>query len=296
MLQIMKRTGILTTILVLCQILNAQQLPNPSFENWDILTDSSPHDDLATSWNTVNSSLDAFTAGTLGPTCYQSTDFFTGAFSIYLVSVSPPFPTFPVVNGIATTGTINTSTYDVEGGVAYTLRPDSLAGWYKSNPQAGDLPTIEVVLKDAANDTIGWARFKGPTFAVTTWTRFSVPVVYSSGAIPTQAASLLSASDGFNAVPGSELWVDDIELIFNPVSITEIEPDVSVFYNSTSNNVSWHSDLKVDKVEIIDLNGKLIGTFSNPTNQSANAILSTGVYVLRLKANEMWITKKLAVR
>jgi len=292
----MKKTGILTLMLVLCQILNAQQLPNPSFENWDILTDISPHDDLATSWNTVNSSLDAFTAGTLSPTCYQSTDFVTGSFSIYLVSVAPPLPTFPVVNGIATTGTINTTTYDVEGGVAYTMRPDSLAGWFKSNPQTGDLPTIEIVLKDAANDTIGWARFEGPTSAVTSWTRFSVPVVYSSAATPTQAAALLSASDGFNAVAGSELWVDDVELIFNPISVDEIETKVSLFYNATSNNVSWSSELKINEVEIIDLNGKLIKSISNLTNQTANVALSTGVYVVRLKSDDQWITRKLAVR
>ena len=132
----MKINGILTCLLFIGINLNAQQLPNASFENWDILVDSSPHDDLATSWNTINSSLDPFTAGILNPTCFQSTTARTGSFSIQLITQPPPLGS-TVVNGIATTGSINTTTYEVEGGLPYTLRPDSLVQRLQHPPSAG---------------------------------------------------------------------------------------------------------------------------------------------------------------
>lgn len=290
----MKNVIFLTNLILSCAVLNAQQLPNPSFENWDILTDSSPHDDMATSWNTVNSSLDAFTAGALSPTCYQSMDAHSGSFSIYLKSVSPPIPSFPVVNGIATSGSINTSTYAVEGGLSFTQRPDSLTGWFKCNPQTGDLSTIELVLKDGSNDTIGWARFESPGTAVSSWTRFSVPVDYWSGGIPVFAICLLSASDGFNAVAGSELWIDDLELIFNAIGIDEIEEKSRLYYSNKK--LSWDSKLSVQQVAIFNIGGQLLYRFDNLSKNQTDLFLQNGIYVVKLTTPTGEISKKLSVR
>lgn len=289
----MKKAGFLTTMLFGCSILNAQQLPNNSYENWDILTDSSPHDDMASSWNTINSSLDPFTASALNQTCFQSTDAHTGTYSIQLVTQPPPFGS-TVVNGIATTGSINTSTYEVEGGLPYTMRPDSMAGWYKCNPQTGDFPTIEFVLKGSAGDTIGWARFEGSTTPVTSWTRFSVPVVYSSGATPAEAVSLLSASDGFNAVAGSELWVDDMEIIFSTGLADEIENEIAVFYNEGS--IKWTTEEKITGVSIRDLNGKLVKKMDNVSTTSIQQSLNQGVYLVTFVSDNGSKTEKLSVR
>ena len=291
----MKKAGFLTLFLFSCIILNAQQLPNASFENWDILTDSSPHDDKATDWNTINSELDAFTAGTLSPTCYQSIDAHSGTYSTMLETVNPPLPTFPVVNGIKTTGSINTSTYEVEGGLPFAFRPDSLEGWYQCNPQSGDFPTIELVLKDAAGDTLGWARWEGPTTAVNTWTHFVVPVDWTSAATPTEAVCLLSASDGFNAVAGSQLWVDDLNVIYNASSVPEIEETFSMTY--AQGNLSWTSSNKINKIDVRDMNGKLVQSKDNLTTTQLELLnLTTGVYVISFTSDKGTRTEKLSIR
>ncbi|MBT4774324.1 MAG: T9SS type A sorting domain-containing protein [Crocinitomicaceae bacterium] len=289
----MKNVIILTNLILSCVFFNAQQLSNAGFENWDILTDSSPHDDMATSWNTVNSSLDPFTAGTLSPTCYQSSDVHSGAYSINLKSVSPPIPSFPVVNGIATSGSINTSTYEVEGGVSYVLRPDSLVGWYKSSPQTGDLATIEFVLKGASNDTIGWGRFESPTTPVSVWTRFSVPIEYWSSDFPVLAICLLSASDGFNAVAGSELWVDDLELVFNVIGLKEIDEEFNMYYSNQQ--LSWDSKLHVQEVSVFNIGGQLMRSFDDLTENTIDLVLQEGIYLVKIKTLNGEISKKLSV-
>ena len=289
----MKNVIFLTNLILSCVFFNAQQLPNASFENWDILTDSSPHDDMATSWNTVNSSLDPFTAGTLSPTCYRSSDMHSGAYSINLKSVSPPIPSFPVVNGIATSGSINTSTYEVEGGVSYVLRPDSLVGWYKSSPQTGDLSTIEFVLKGSLNDTIGWGRFESPTTPVSVWTRFSVPIEYWSSDIPVLAICLLSASDGFNAVAGSELWVDDLELVFNVIGLKEIDEEFNMYYSNQQ--LTWNKNAHVKEIAVFNLSGQLICSFDDLTENTTELTLQEGVYIVKLTTLNGEISNKLSV-
>ncbi len=291
--EIMKKVGILTLLVCGCVKLYSQQLPNASFENWDILTDSSPHDDKPTDWNTINSELDAFSAGALSPTCYQSSDAHSGSYSIMLETVNPPFSGFPIVNGIATTGSINTSSYEVEGGLPYTLRPDSLVGWYKCEPETGDFPTIEFVLKDAAGDTLGHARFEGSTTDITVWTRFSVPVVYSSSATPTEAVSLLSASDGFNAVAGSKLWVDDVELIFSVGVEEESLEDLQVNY--ANEQLVWFTKHSVEEIKVVDLNGQLVENFTNLSTNSIPLQLTSGVYLVTFTSEVGMRTEKISV-
>lgn len=269
----------------------AQQIPNPSFENWEITSDSSPHDDKPNDWNTVNSSLSAILASTLSQTCFQSTDAHTGTYSAKFKTVSPPLPSYPNVNGIGTTGSINTTTYGVDGGLSFTSRPDSLVGWYKCSPVNGDSPTIEFVVKDAQEDTIGHAKFVGSTTDVSTWTRFAVPVDYRNSDTPSIGVAFCSASNGFSSQIGSELWVDDLELIYNPVGIDQFELDFGAYY--AHQNIHIVSEQTTGSVELYDLGGKLVHEAA--LSPSIAVKLQPGVYLVKLNAGDKVGTKKISV-
>jgi len=289
----MRKATFLTLLSVICLNFNAQQLPNSGFENWDSFSAINGYkNDRATDWNTVNATMPIDTG--IPQTCFQSTDAHSGSNSIRLLSVVYALAPSGVVNGIASTGTINTTTQEIDGGLSFTSRPDSLTGWYKTNPQTGDYATIELVLKGASNDTIGWARFEGSPTPVATWTRFSVPLVYSSGDIPVLAVSLLSSSFGFSAVAGSELWVDDLELIYNPAGVDEIDNLTSVFY--ANNRLSWKGDHQFTSISIYNLNGQLIIDQQNLNNNSLDLMLNKGLYLVSLTSDEGVFTKKLSVR
>lgn len=287
------KIAFLTTLVCLGLNFNAQQLPNSGFENWDSFSVFNGFkEDRATDWNTVNASMPIDVG--IPKTCFQSTDFHSGSNSVHLLTVAYGGAPSGVVNGIATTGTVNTTTQEIDGGIAFTARPDSLTGWYKTNPQSGDYATIEFVLKSATNDTIGWARFEGATSPVSTWTRFAVPVQYFSGDTPDLAVSLLSSSFGFSAIAGSELWVDDLELIYNPAGVDEIDNLTSVFY--ANNRLSWKGEHNFTSISINNLNGQLIIDHQNLNDNSLDLMLKKGLYLINLRSDEGVFTKKLSVR
>ena len=256
-----------------------QQIPNADFENWD----NAPlgTEDKPTDWNTVNSSLGIF-GGTIGQTCFQSTDANSGIYCINLKTIDPPLiPSGnPDINGIASTGDVQTtSPYGVTGGIPFTDSPDSLVGYYKYFPTGSDIGTIEMVLKDATEDTIAHARFETPSISVNQYTRFSVPFDYRNSSTPTLAVHLLSSSDGYNPVVGSQIWIDDLELIYNPVinSVVKLkETRVEVYYAANQLYIDNPEHEELGNILVYSAMGRHVETLS--TNQLSTANLPLGFY------------------
>ncbi|HEV7230853.1 MAG TPA: hypothetical protein VGO45_05970, partial [Bacteroidia bacterium] len=187
--------------------------PNASFETWTHTSSTVAYDD-ATGWNDLNST----TAGFGKVTCYKATaagDFHTGAAAMKLSTASVLGQN---ANGIATTGTINTSSQAITGGIAYTGRPDSIIGWYKSTPVGSDHGFVQLLLTGSSNtDTIGFAHFSTPSAAVNSYTRFSVPMHYKSTNPVVTSQWILSSSAGNSGQQvGATIYLDDLDLIFNP--------------------------------------------------------------------------------
>jgi len=186
--------------------------PNPGFENWSQTGNYFNPD----GWNNLNSQTAIL--GIL--TCSRVTaaaDIHSGTYAMKLTTRS----VFGITaNGIASTATlITTPPYGVTGGIPYTLRPDSITGWYKYTPgSSSDSGFFQFVLQGALGDTIGIVKHCTPNAAVSNYTRFSAPITYLSTATPTSSYWILSSSDGTNPVVNSSLLVDDISLVFNPTS------------------------------------------------------------------------------
>ncbi len=193
----------------------AQATPNAGFEAWTHNT--FPSYDTPNSWDNLNSST-----GGLGVfTCIKATaaaDIHGGAAAIKLITKSVFGQT---ANGIATTGTINTTTQTIGGGIVYTLRPDSIVGFYKYTSVTGDNGFAEIQLLGAGGDTdtIGYARFTTPTTTVGSYTRFAKAIIYRNANPIAKSIWILSSSkDAVTHFVGSTAFFDDVTLVFAPAT------------------------------------------------------------------------------
>lgn len=273
----------------------AQQLPNASFETWA----GTGNNEKPDSWNQLNASLPSSVAAFVPKTCHKTTPGHSGTYCVKLETVNVTFqgPT----NGILTTGNIITSPpYGVDGGLVYPYRPDSLVGWYKSTPATGDLCTIEITLLDASADTVGRGKFFTPSTAVSTWTRFAAKIDYYLPTIPDKAITLASSSDGFNAVVGSLLWIDDFELVFNPVSVEEKnETVISVYSNGGLVYVNLLGmELENPIITYYSIDGKLLLTqkLSNDSVNSLHPGFAEGIYLYSIQHGDKSFSGKIALR
>ena len=213
--------SLVVLLVILTTEINAQNaIPNPGFENWDNATCPEP-----ISWGTINSST-CLIASTVTE---ENSIVHSGNAAIKMETIFIGFPINLTAPAIAATGTINTSTEEVDGGVAYNLRPDSLVGWYRYAPSGTDTGSIEVTFSEWTGSSrveIGTAKMV-ETSTVGSYTRFSIPISYTSGNTPdTMVIVMLSSED--NPQPGSILYVDDLDLIqpSSPPAASTVSTDI----------------------------------------------------------------------
>ncbi len=207
-------------------------VPNGNFETWTGVGGTSEE---PTNWNS-NKTGGGFASS--GPqTCSRSGNPHSGTYCVKMETKS--FFGTPV-NGSCTTGKIQApSTNPSQGYIEtvignadhsypFTGRPDSLVGWYKYTKQGSSVADITVNLHTGAGtlpenssccnttaNVIGRATFS-ITATNNTWTRFSVPFNYVNGNTP---AYFLAAMNS-GAVSGAILYIDDVEVIYNPALTT----------------------------------------------------------------------------
>jgi hypothetical protein len=242
------------------ELIAQTQIPNGGFENW---ANVGSNDEEPVNWN---SNKTGGGNASLGPqTCWrEDSDVYAGSYCLYLRTRN----FFGIkINGTATTGRIEAPTLDPLDGYIRTLRndadfnspftgrPDSLVGYFKYNSENGDDGSLAVVLHGdydvespdqggSAPFMIADATFITPNSDVNTWTRFSVPFVYTSPDTPQYILSILTSSSVPGAgETGSELWVDELEVIYNPPCTSSDSFMVSACdsYTSPSGNYTWNS-------------------------------------------------------
>ena len=256
--------------------------PNAGFESWNYDTCVNVFE-VPDNWDQLNCATSLL--GVL--TCLKATDAHSGTFAAKLITkiVDTPFGT-DTANGIISTGhLIIIPPYGVEGGIPFTQRPDSIYGWFKYFPTAADSLQIEFDLFGVNHDTVGTALFQtGQT--ISTYTRFSAPINYFSGATPDTSLWLISSSNGFNSLPNSTLYIDDVGIV-NLSAINEVALDdfISITPDPASDFIFIQNKKQVNGDLIFyDEEGKTIKKFPI-INQSVSFSIrdfTEGIYVVRL--------------
>lgn len=290
----MKKTLLITIVLTSFSIsLFSQATPNAGFEAWTHNT--FPSYDTPDGWDNLNPAT-----GPLGVyTCIKATavaDIHSGSAAVKLITKSVFGQT---ANGIVTTGTINTTSQTISGGIPYSLRPDSIVGWYKYTSVSGDNGFAEILLLGAGgvSDTIGHARFMTPTTNVAAWTRFSLAIdYYSSNAVVNALWILSSSKDAVVHNVGSTAFFDDIDLVFvTPTNITaQTQPEVYVSPNPASDWILIKNIQDTKSIMVLyEIEGKKI--VSQKLNIGANVIdirfLPAGFYGYSIVNEQMNIFK-----
>jgi len=209
----------------------AQPQPdNPSFEPW---TNAGQAVQEPTDWSSLKTSDGgAIINGLVPQLCWRSTDAHTGSYSVNLRTVSSVAGT---ANGLLTNGRVHaelaiensymfTVQNDAQWSTSMTSRPDSLVGWFKADPETGDRPNIGALLHvgdgrlpafGTENNWVAGASWKGAYAQVTEWTRFSTDFEYLNDTQPEWILFILTAGDSAGSQVGTQVWYDDLALIYN---------------------------------------------------------------------------------
>jgi hypothetical protein len=185
-------------------------------------------------------------------------------------------------------------------------------GYYKYEVAGNDQGKVQVYLhgdydvrnpKDNASIPYVYAeaKFLTPHADVSTWTRFSVPFVYTSTTTPMYALVVCTASsEAATAVDGSKMWIDDIQVVYAPTTGAETAQNAAVHSYWAGNDLMIdlsRADFNSDcQVQLFDLNGKmeLKTVVSGTALHLIGTNLSAGVYVLRVTSGDRSYSVKMA--
>lgn len=278
--------------IVAANSVNAQSLPNPGFENW---TAGSGYDN-PNNWNTLNSSTSFLGIVTVS----KSTDAHGGTYSLRGETKFIGAPFNQAAPALVTTGTINTTTQAIEGGIATSERPDSITGWMKYAPVNVDTGYIEVLLyANNYQDTIGRAKFYTPV-ALSDWTYFSTAVEYYSAAAVEASRVILLPSSGYQPVVGSVVQFDDLAFVTNTGINENTKYEFRVYPNPATDELFIKNPLtQTATMQVYDVAGKKVTELNIGLNTTRTNIsmYSPGVYLYTLTGNnsEILHTGKFAV-
>ena len=307
--------SVLFSLLIIQQGLFSQnQFENASFEEWEDI----PLGDIPepVDWSSIRTCLPVELQGLTPDIWNVSDDAHTGNHSVYLTNV--------LIFGFVATGTLtngrilanldptagnsHTDSEDPRWNTPFTARPDSLVGWYKSKPTEGDFPTVHVVLhtdyasipQDDSSTWVGEAFIELSTAEVSTWTRFSTPFHYYQDGNPEYLLTILTAGNATDALDGSEVWFDDLEMIYNSSSVTEYNAErLSVFATNGRLNILLEDGKTVQaEMQVSDITGRTVYKQSITTGQQ-NTIrhgLTEGIYIVSVSYEDRLYTQKVFLR
>ena len=308
-------------LLLLCALFvftftQAQVIENASFEDWESTT--GPNDEPV-DWSSIQTGTPDNLAGFASQVLFQSTDAHTGEYSLRLKNKFVAIANL-VANGLATNGkcllnldpelaNVHTDTSDADHHTTCVTRPDSLVGWYKYIPQGADVTEVQALLHTGyssipSGDSTEWvamAVFTSENETVSEWTRFSAPFEYFSEDYPDYILINISSGDGFDAVADSEGWYDDLELVYNPVGLSEVQA------NHLLITYAREGQLFVDMrkfgagshyvVDVFDSQGRLVQSGNCTSGYSTSFFMEeSGIYIVKLEGPEgSRMTKKVFV-
>ncbi len=295
----------------------AQTIPNLGFETWTPNTFSSgnapdPNSGNATNgWWEFNVLSDAL-LGSSPITVFEGSSNpapFAGSHYAEIVSDSMSKTSYgylktygynyPRTNGFMFLAYFNVglSGATIKAGVPFSGRLTSFSFNYRYVPNGSDSCscTIGMFRWNATThrrDLIGGGAW-GSTATQTTWAPITVPVFYDSAtSMPDTVFILFSATklDSANGPKrGDTLDVDNGSIVLGVNNVASENANVHVYPNPANNQVSLAvtSQLQASRVEVYDITGKLMGTYTMHNNLLTinTQQYNTGLYLYKMYDN-----------
>ncbi len=269
------------------------QIPNAGFETWTFMTGYNNPD----SWSTLND----MTSPTSTYTCMKGTPGNPG--TSYLKLVSKNITGMGVMPGIATSGTLDQSTFAPLTGFAYNIRPASLIGTWQHMISGTSQGFIDVQLTRWDNGMqmrmpVASAHYVLSGMAMS-WTSFTIPLTYVDGNYPDSCMITLSSS-GSAPTANDYLYVDNLAFTGSVTGIAEnqINANISIYPNPTLDNLLLDLSSLKDKtvsLQVLDISSRLvlsINNFNIEANKSIDvSTLPKGNYILNVLTSEGMINR-----
>lgn len=294
------KKSILSIVAATCiSVSGFAQIPNNGFENWTAVgTYSVPN-----GWGTMNNT----TAISNTFTATKGTPGSPG--TAYLKLTSKTIGT-AVVNGIAVSGVLDSTTMLPKSGFAFNQRPANFTGKWQHMIYGSSQGSIKVTL--TRWDSVTGIRVPVATGSVTlsgmamSWANFTIPLTYADGNNPDSCIIVLKAS-GSAPTNNDYLWVDN--LAFSGI-VTGIEKydsflnNMVVYPNPSTESLTLNLNLKSSQqitIEITDLTGKLIrsknaGILQGESLQTINVSgIANGTYLVRVVAEQGTEIRKIII-
>ncbi|GAB4323860.1 MAG: hypothetical protein Kow00127_16540 [Bacteroidales bacterium] len=271
-------------------------IPNSGFEDWDDFGAEEPDE-----WLTSN----VFNVPAGEPGITKSNNAHSGSWSAQLTT------TYYLGNDTVTYMTnadYLTEEGNPVGGMALQEFPEKVTGYYKYSPSGSDTAIAGLWLfhnDSVSGSTQTLEETIIPLLAANEWTAFEIPVSYYASPVPDTLAIAFSPSnltDNSQGVYGSTLWIDDLEITYQPF-ITGIQDvpgtRVSSFPNPAHSSFNIEINRLIDqpvRLILTDINGKVVleRIFSSgkPLQQISAESLKPGIYFYKVEWPGRTITGK----
>lgn len=265
------------------------QIPNNGFETW---TNMGSYENPG-SWGTLNNT-------TTGAGIYTATKGTPGSPGASYLKLTSKSTGLGVVNGIAVSGVLDSTTMMPKSGFAYAIRSANFTGKWQHMIYGSSQGGITVLLTQwnvslNKRDTVAIANQTLSGMAMS-WANFTIPFSYMNGNNPDSCIIFLRAS-GSAPTANDYLWVDNLGFsgIVTGIENNEITiNEISVYPNPASHQINISFENKSAQnvmLTIIDLNGKVIltknlGSLTGKRNETiSTSEIAKGSYILQLTTN-----------
>ncbi len=301
----------------------SQQIGNSNFEAWDNVGQAAEEPTNWNSFKSANCTLGSIPCGIAQTQqVSRSTSVRPGSAGTYSARIYAKSIFGTLANGTITTGRINmgsttandpsnhnfTTVGDANFSEVFTSKPDSIVFWANFIPVSGsnnDLARVSAVVhtdmafKDpndvATANNLGQAD---SNFVQTNgWKRFSIPFVWTGNA---SSAAYILVTFSTNVIPASgtandELFIDDMELIYNPLTVNELSASkLKAYPNPVQNNVKVEGLNETASYAVYNNQGAVVLSGNiNPTQNEINTVqLKSGIYFLTLANQTIKLIKE----
>jgi hypothetical protein len=265
---------------------SSQQLPNNDFENWENIASEEPD-----FWFTSNT----FTLFGTGPSIEKSTDAFEGNYSVQITnqaSIGGDTMSFITNGQIGENGP--------SGGSPVLLNPDYFSFYYKYSPVGPDTALAMGILW--RNDGTGpvvldSVIMKLPAQASWTFTQvqFNYPGLPPADTVTIAFAAGNMVEENSYLGLGSELKVDNVEVVPEPFAITDPPAQFfSIYPNPAIDNIIvGEGQGQTLRIQILTVEGNLIRTIlCKPGSHVDIADLQPGCYLYQVLSGTTHIKGK----